>query len=65
MKLWLDVKHSTINRYFAFAVNEPDFFQVPQLHKHFYIICDFKKPDIELTDRHETTNKIYRVKDRP
>jgi hypothetical protein len=36
IKLWLDVKHSAINHYFAF-VFETDVFQIPQLHKHFYV----------------------------
>jgi hypothetical protein len=35
MKLWLEVKHSTINHYFAFGLIETDVFQMPQLHKHF------------------------------
>jgi hypothetical protein len=37
IKLWLDVKHSTLNRYFAFAVNWSSVFQLPQLHKHFNV----------------------------
>jgi hypothetical protein len=37
IKLWLDIKHSTINRYFAFVVNDTDVFQLPQLHKHFNV----------------------------
>jgi hypothetical protein len=33
IKLWLIVKHSTINHYFAFVI-ETEVFQWPQLHKH-------------------------------
>jgi len=32
-----DVKHSTINRYFAVVVIETYVFQMPQLHKHFNV----------------------------
>ncbi len=34
IKLWRDVRHSTINRYFAFVVNWTWRFQMPQLHKY-------------------------------
>ncbi len=34
---WLDVKHSTLNRYFAFMVNCYNGFQMPQLHKYFKV----------------------------
>jgi hypothetical protein len=37
IKLWLEVKHSTIIRYFAFVLIETDVLQMPQLHKHFIV----------------------------
>jgi hypothetical protein len=37
MKLCLDFKHSTINRYFVSVVDYSDVFQIPQLHKHFNV----------------------------
>jgi hypothetical protein len=37
IKLRLDVKHSTINRYFALWLIETDVFQMPQLHKYLIV----------------------------
>ena len=42
IKLWLDVKHSAINRYFASVVNWTWRFQLPQLHKHFNVVGNFR-----------------------
>jgi hypothetical protein len=37
IKLWLEVKHSTLNRYFVLELIEFDVFQMPQPHKHFNV----------------------------
>jgi hypothetical protein len=41
IKLWLDVGHSALNHYFALWLIETDVFQLPQLHKHLIVSCDF------------------------
>jgi hypothetical protein len=39
IKLWLDVKHSTLNHYFDVWLIETEVFQMPQLHKHLNVGC--------------------------
>ena len=43
-KLWLDDKHSTIDRYFALWLIVTDVFQMPQLHKNFNVVGAFDSP---------------------
>jgi hypothetical protein len=43
IKLWLDVKLSAIIVIFLLWLIEPDVFQLPQLHKHFNVMCHFMR----------------------
>ncbi len=67
IKLWLDVKHSNINGYFAFVVNWADVFQFPQLHKHFNVsgqavATPYKfKVETILDDNNERDYYIFRL----
>jgi hypothetical protein len=60
IKLWLDVKHSTINRYFAFVVIETEVFQLPQLHKHFHVVGNELSNGNRQTNRKEITRNCIR-----
>ena len=39
IKLWLDIEPFGFKSLFAFVVNWPEVFQMPQLHKHFNVMC--------------------------
>ena len=54
IKLWQDVKHSALNRYFAFVVNGTDVFQLPQLHKHFNVSGK------QTVTHHDSSNRKFR-----
>jgi hypothetical protein len=48
IKLWLDVQHSAFYHCFALWLIETDVFQLPQLHKHFNVVCHTMPPQLPL-----------------